>query len=286
LDFLVDSINLMGNKLCSKNLQTSEKFKDQEKELKMQKSISIYSGQMAAIGGMAQKMAHEINTPLQIAFLYNGILQKLIEKENFSPEKVLPILKKMEGPLLRIGQITRGLLDLSADSTDLPLKPTPIRKIYDDIQNLFPKGLKEKSITFSFEGEDFWDLKINCRQAQISQVVANILDNSIEAIEGTKLPWIKLELKDLGKEVELAVIDSGPGVPEEIRDDISRPFFTTKELSSGQGTGLGLSVSAQILEQHGGSLYLDTSHPHTRFAIRLPKWEGTSGKPHIRTQKG
>ena len=87
--------------------------------------------------------------------------------------------------------------------------------------------------------------------------------------QGQKEKWIKIVVKELGDEVELKVIDSGPGIPSEIRDQVLNPFFTTKEV--GKGTGLGLSISRSLIEDHKGSLTILKNTEFTTFVIRLPK---------------
>jgi signal transduction histidine kinase len=82
--------------------------------------------------------------------------------------------------------------------------------------------------------------------------------------------WVELQVRDAGtKEVEIAVMDSGTGIPEKLRSKVGQPFFTTKVV--GLGTGLGLSISKGIVEAHGGHLDLDAGCEHTRFVVTLPR---------------
>ena len=80
---------------------------------------------------------------------------------------------------------------------------------------------------------------------------------------------MRIQVKERLEEVEIRVIDSGPGISELLRDRIMQPFFTTKAI--GKGTGLGLSISKGLVEAHAGSLTLDVSSPYTCFVILLPK---------------
>ena len=113
------------------------------------------------------------------------------------------------------------------------------------------------------------DAEVECRSTLLSQVLMNLLSNAYDAVEGQKAPWVRVCCTDLGDFVEVAVSDSGPGIPAELRERILEPFFTTKDV--GKGTGLGLSISKAIVESHQGELYLDSGHPQTRFVVRLPK---------------
>ena len=112
-------------------------------------------------------------------------------------------------------------------------------------------------------------LHLNGQRTLIGQVILNLLNNSVDAIEGTEDPWTKVEVRSLSDVVDIVVTDSGTGVSEEIRDKIMQPFYTTKEV--GKGIGLGLSISHGIIEKQGGQLFLDEKCPNTRFIIRLPR---------------
>jgi C4-dicarboxylate-specific signal transduction histidine kinase len=121
------------------------------------------------------------------------------------------------------------------------------------------------------------DFSINCsekidgfgREVQISQVLINLLNNSMDAIQDQQQKWIRLEVFKRGAHLVFAVTDNGPGVPNELRDKIMEPFFTTKPV--GQGTGMGLSISIGICRAHGGDLQYVPGYPHTRFEVILPQ---------------
>jgi two-component system C4-dicarboxylate transport sensor histidine kinase DctB len=109
---------------------------------------------------------------------------------------------------------------------------------------------------------------LKCRSSEICQVLVNLLNNSIDAVEGSASPWIKVDVQTKGDRVEIVVEDNGHSVPKEIRSRIYEPFFTTKE--AGKGLGLGLSVSRTIVEGHGGTLLLDEESATTRFVLSIP----------------
>ena len=113
------------------------------------------------------------------------------------------------------------------------------------------------------------DLMIDCRAVQISQVLLNLLNNAHDAVRKILETLDTLLITDLGDQVEFAVLDDQPGVQVELERRFLLPFFTTKEI--GKGTGLGSSVSKAIVEDHHGSLRLDSSGPHTRFVMTLQK---------------
>jgi len=116
-------------------------------------------------------------------------------------------------------------------------------------------------------------LHISCREVQIVQVLLNLLQNAFDAVvecEGDK--WIRLEVASSAQSAVFDVIDSGPGVPPELRARIMEPFFTTKPV--GKGTGLGLSLSKAIVDEHRGELNLCERENHTCFSLVLPLFQG------------
>ena len=115
---------------------------------------------------------------------------------------------------------------------------------------------------------------VSSRQAQISQILINLLNNSFDAIATLKNKWI--EVKGFNEEglIKIQITDSGTGIDKSVVEKMMNPFFTTKEV--GKGTGLGLSISSEILKSHGGSLkYLEDSK-NTTFLITLPEYNQAS----------
>jgi len=115
---------------------------------------------------------------------------------------------------------------------------------------------------------------ISCREAQISQVLLNLLQNAYDEVvdrEGDR--WVQLDVTLCPPWVLFSVRDSGPGVAPENRAHIMEPFFTTKPV--GKGTGLGLSISRSIALEHGGTLELEPESVHTCFLLKLPLSGGT-----------
>ena len=109
---------------------------------------------------------------------------------------------------------------------------------------------------------------ISCDPLAIEQVLINLLNNAIDAVESLPEKWVELQCFNQKNEVILRIIDSGSGIPKEVADKLFDPFFTTKP--AGIGPGLGLSISIGIIKDHGGTLTLVSEHPHTCFELRLP----------------
>jgi C4-dicarboxylate-specific signal transduction histidine kinase len=185
---------------------------------------------------------------------------------------LLPPLEAITKIVERISKIILGLRRFSRDSSQDNKKVTLISQIVDDTLTLCNEKMKANSI----------DLKLNhknkeyysaCIPEQISQVILNLLSNSVDAIidQPKDARWIQIDVTNAGPDVEIAVTDSGNGIPDTLQAKLMQPFFTTKEI--GKGTGLGLSISRGIIADHGGIFFYDPSSKNTRFVIQLPHAE-------------
>ncbi|GLY94325.1 ATP-binding protein [Actinoplanes sp. NBRC 103695] len=115
--------------------------------------------------------------------------------------------------------------------------------------------------------------QIPAHPAELNQVWTNLIDNAVQAMQGVGTLTVKTAL--YGNQLVVAIIDTGPGVPEELRKRVFEPFFTTKAV--GEGTGLGLDISYRIVvNRHGGDIKLDSKPGDTRFIVRLPLSEPSS----------
>ena len=111
-------------------------------------------------------------------------------------------------------------------------------------------------------------MPIFCFPSQLNQVFMNILLNAIQAVEG--VGTIKIGVKEVAENIVITISDSGPGIPDDKKQKIFEPFYTTKDLQ--EGTGLGLSISFGIIKKHNGSIEVKDNDPKgTIFIINLPK---------------
>ena len=115
------------------------------------------------------------------------------------------------------------------------------------------------------------NLPVHCYAGQLNQVFMNILGNAIDALEGVNQPQLTIFTEILDDQVTVKISDNGSGMPEEVRSQIFNPFFTTKPI--GKGTGMGLSISYQIVtDRHGGALTCESAaESGTTFTIQIPQ---------------
>jgi C4-dicarboxylate-specific signal transduction histidine kinase len=177
--------------------------------------------------------------------------------------------------------IVSELKAFSRDSSTDAFESTTLKQLVDETLDLCHARFAANAVSvFAGDIPERW--KVECRSSQIAQVLLNLLNNAYDAVVDQPERWIKVDVLDKNELLEIAVTDSGPGIPAPIAEKIMSPFFTTKP--PGKGTGLGLSISSNIMTDHGGRLTVDGSSPHTRFVISLPKKHSEQTLPEIEAQ--
>lgn len=244
-----------------------------ERTIIEQRMKMIASSRLSSLGVMARGVAHEINNPLAIISVGLEQLHEICSTEEKPYERGKAVVATIARNVDRIQRIVRGLRNLSRDTDHEPLGTRSIKELLDDALSLCRGRFRNNHIDL-IEDDIPADLSIECRPVQISQAVMNLLCNAEEAVEQVPTKWIHVTCKDNGDHVELCIADSGHGVPDEFRDRIFEPFFSTKAI--GKGTGLGLSVARGLVESHHGELLLLEDMPNTRFNILLPKKQPSS----------
>jgi C4-dicarboxylate-specific signal transduction histidine kinase len=169
---------------------------------------------------------------------------------------------------VRISSIVSSLTFLACPDREAVLHPFSFQKIVQDIRDMCTEKFKANGVRLLID-EFPSSLFVEMNPIMISQMLLNLLNNALAAVETEKEKWVSIEWADDEDSIYLYVTDSGAGIPIKIRSRIFDPFFTTKE--PGKGTGLGLSLAASIATHHRGTLRLDNLHTHTRFVIQLLK---------------
>ncbi len=229
----------------------------------------IATERLAALGTLAAGVAHEINNPLAIIKEAAGYLNSLLQKRELTdmPRKAVfeKALQKIETSVKRARTITHQLLGNVRKSESILAEVDVIQLVEETIQWV-RREAKDKDIAVALQAAD--GLKpIWADPNQIRQILINLLSNAIQATSEEGRIAIQVESTDSG--ISIAVIDNGTGIPKENLEKIFEPFFSTK--SPGEGTGLGLFVTREIVDKFGGTVEVVSRMGHgTKFTVQIP----------------
>ncbi|MCB0716262.1 MAG: two-component sensor histidine kinase [Chitinophagaceae bacterium] len=290
--FLLVAILLYWN-----NRQKQKANKVLEKTLSDLKSTQkqlVHSEKMASLGELTAGIAHEIQNPLNFVNNFSEINSELLDElqtainANDSKEikSIIHDIKDNENKIAQHGKradgIVKGMLQHSRASTGQK-EPTDINTICDEYLRLAYHGLRAKDKSFNANLQTDFDNsleKINIVPQEIGRVILNLLTNAFYAVTEKKKsceqssisyePIVSIKTKRVNDKIEIIVSDNGNGIPDDVKEKIFQPFFTTKP--TGQGTGLGLSMSYDIITKgHKGTLQLESEiGKGTSFSIILP----------------
>jgi signal transduction histidine kinase len=260
-------------------------------ELKAAQAQLIQSEKMASLGELTAGIAHEIQNPLNFVNNFSEVSNELIDEmteqlEKGNAEDAKAIAREVKMSLEKINfhgkradGIVKSMLQHSRTSNNKK-EPTDINALADEYLRLAFHGMRAKDMSFNSAMKTDYDESIGLLKIisqDIGRVILNLITNAFYAVtEKKKLqpdgyePTVTVSTKKIGNKVEVKVKDNGTGIPQKALDKIFQPFFTTKP--TGQGTGLGLSLSYDIVTKgHGGELKVETKEgEYTEFSIILP----------------
>jgi two-component system NtrC family sensor kinase len=267
-------------------------------ELKSTQAQLIQSEKMASLGELTAGIAHEIQNPLNFVNNFSEVSNEMIDDMNEELEKgdireakeissnVKQNLEKILHHGKRADAIVKGMLQHSRVNTGQK-EPTDINALADEYLRLSFHGMRAKDKSFNATINTDFDNsigKINVVPQDIGRVLLNLFNNAFYAVTEKKKnltgfenvsglksyePTVSINTKKIDGKVLLFVKDNGTGIPQKVVDKIFQPFFTTKP--TGQGTGLGLSLSYDIIKAHGGEIKVESREDEgSEFVIQLP----------------
>ncbi len=214
-------------------------------DLRASQSNTIQTEKMAALGVLAAGVGHEINNPLMGIMNYIDYVRSQTQDKELSQ-----ILDKATAAVNRIRDIVMKIMTYARVSSE-DITAVNVRSVIQDVVDLISTDLRHAGIVLNIEAPDFL-LPAAANSNELHQCVLNILINAMHAVEETQNPTILIRITEGENTLKIHVEDNGPGVPDNISDKIFDPFFTTKP--SGKSTGLGLSVTRNLVEKFGGVL--------------------------------
>ena len=293
--FLIIAIILLRNNRHKQKInevlrQQKNEIENALGELKSAQHQLIQSEKMASLGELTAGIAHEIQNPLNFVNNFSEVNQELlnemkdeIDKGNLAGAKDLATTiinnhEKINQHGKRADRIVKGMLQHSRSSNGIK-EPTDINKLADEYLRLAYHGWRAKDKTFNAAMETDYAShidNINIIPQDIGRVILNLITNAFYAVAQKKKelpegyePIVSISTKKINDKVEIKIKDNGNGIPQKIVDKIFQPFFTTKP--TGQGTGLGLSLSYDIIKAHNGELNVVSKEGKgAEFSITLP----------------
>ncbi len=285
----------------TRELEQAREIEKAYTELKATQSQLIQAEKMASLGELTAGIAHEIQNPLNFVNNFSEVNTELIEEMKSElkagnnedaialADDIAANEKKINHHGKRADAIVKGMLQHSRSSNGIK-EPTDINMLADEYLRLFYHGLRAKDNSFNVNMKTDFDEtlpKINVIPQDIGRVILNLITNAFYAVNkkakespltpegGIYEPTVIVKTSYLAPTggvrgaVVISVKDNGNGIPQNILDKIFQPFFTTKP--TGEGTGLGLSLSYDIIKAHGGELKVETLEGEgTTFIIQIP----------------
>ena len=298
-DELESRVDERTRQLQEKNIEVENQKKKVENtlsDLQAAQAQLIQSEKMASLGELTAGIAHEIQNPLNFVNNFSEVNNELIDemeeellKGNYSEARAIASdirqnLEKINHHGKRADAIVKGMLQHSRVSNGAKV-PTNINALADEYLRLAYHGLRAKDKSFNAELKTEFDSNagnVNVVPQDIGRVILNLITNAFYAVnekkkqntdgyEPTVIVSTQLIIPPPGgtRGVKISVKDNGNGIPQKVLDKIFQPFFTTKP--TGQGTGLGLSLSYDIVKAHGGEIKVETKENEgTIFTVVLP----------------
>jgi signal transduction histidine kinase len=259
-------------------------------DLKSTQSQLIQSEKMASLGELTAGVAHEIQNPLNFVNNFSELSNELLDemkdeilKGNYNDvQAITDNIKQNLQKILHHGKradgIVKGMLQHSRSSSGIK-EPTDINKLADEYMRLAFHGFRAKDKSFNVATKTDFDNtvgKVNVVPQDIGRVILNLITNAFYTVSekkkqsaGEYQPTVTVRTTRQNGSVLISVTDNGNGITSKVLDKIFQPFFTTKP--TGQGTGLGLSLSYDIVKAHAGDLKVETKEGEgSQFVIQLP----------------
>ncbi|MGA9326192.1 MAG: ATP-binding protein [Salegentibacter sp.] len=277
--------------------EANQALNDSIEELKATQAQLVHSEKMASLGELTAGIAHEIKNPLNFVNNFSEVSKELLdemnqelkkgnfdlvaeiaEDVNLNLEKILHHGKRADG-------IVKGMLQHSRSNSGKK-EAVALNNFIDEFLRLAYHGLKAKDKSFNARMESQFDPEVGeimTAPQELGRVILNLLTNAFYAVNEKKKeteeayePTVWISTKKNKSGVIIEIRDNGMGIPEDLLDKIFQPFFTTKP--TGQGTGLGLSLSYDIIKSHGGELKVESEGGKgSQFIISLPIEEKKHG---------
>jgi len=264
--------------LISQLEDKTQELENANQELKEATAQLVQSEKLSALGELTAGVAHELNQPLNGIKIISQSILRDIQKDRFEEEELEDYLSHVVGQVNKMAEIIDHMRIFTRRTEGMPREMIDVNIVIEGAFKFLEQQLKYHNIEVVRELSP--DLpEVIGDGIRLEQVVMNFITNARNAVESSQKDHKSIEVKTYQMDgqtsannnhaVVLEVTDNGVGIPEDLREKIFQPFFTTKE--PGKGTGLGLSVSSKIIEEHNGKIELSSQVGEgTTFRVILP----------------
>jgi two-component system sensor kinase FixL len=240
--------------------QTQARLQELQSEL-------VHVSRLSAMGEMASALAHELNQPLAAISNYmKGSRRLLADSPDPNRSKIENALDRAAEQALRAGQIIRRLRDFVSRG-ESEKRVESLSKLIEEAGALGLSGAREQGVQLRFNLDPEHD-QVLVDRVQIQQVLVNLFRNALDAMaDSPQRELIASNVRVADDMIEVAIFDTGPGIPDDVMPNLFQTFFTTKET----GMGVGLSISRSIVEAHGGRMWAESNRSGgATFRFTLP----------------
>lgn len=294
VETMKDQLEIQVQQRTAELTRQKEELQHTLDELRSAQAQLIQAEKMASLGQLTAGIAHEIQNPLNFVNNFSELNKEMLEDlkgelskpysqrdEQLENELISDLInnsEKINHHGKRADNIVKSMLQHSRTSSGVK-EPTDINDLCDEYLRLAFHGMRAKDKMFNSGMETDFDPtagKVNIIPQDVGRVLLNLLTNAFyEVNEKRKLnmegyqPMVQVKTKRTSQSIEVDISDNGRGISEELKKKIFQPFFTTKP--TGEGTGLGLSLSYDIIKSHGGTITVDSvAGKSTTFKIIIP----------------
>jgi|GEM_PF-3977019 len=237
--------------------------KEAERLAQIEKLKSLHNAKLASIGEMTSTMIHEISNPIAV---FDGLISSAARKKTI--EEIKQTLEKAKKPVDRLKKMVHNMRQFSRnEASKREVSETNLKEVVEQSLSYMDYRLMHSHMEIR---TDLEQVSYLCEPSEIEQVIVNLINNAIYAVENLEQKWIEISLtQGPAGSCQLSVTDSGHGIDPKIAEHIFDSFYTTKE--RGKGTGIGLGVVSDILSNHNANISVNHDCPNTQFIIDFPK---------------
>lgn len=231
-----------------------------ETENSENKKLLSQGAKFISLGQEVANINHDINNIVSIMSAFTVVFKKQLEGHPELTEKYT----KMEKAIERLSALTQALRRSILGNQSTSEEIFAVAEVWNDCATILSD--KTKKLNVKLTGKVDEALMVKTRKDLLYQVLLNLLSNGIEAVGGKENAWVNIECQKVDDKLEISVTDSGIGLPEEIRQNLFKPLYTTKP----SGSGLGLTYIKKLAQDTGGDIVYDESCKNTCFKVSLP----------------